>query len=50
MIELARAAGRSPSASAGLERELLADAYRLSHGLDIADSTRGAYLSDWAAW
>ena len=31
-----------------LERELLADAYRLSHGLDIADSTRAAYLSDWA--
>ena len=47
-LELARAAGRYGSASATLERELLADAYRLSHGLDIADSTRGAYLSDWA--
>ena len=47
-LELARAAGGSGSAPAGLERELLADAYRLSHGLDIADSTRDAYLSDWA--
>ena len=39
-LELARAAGGSGSAPAGLERELLADAYRLSHSLDIADSTR----------
>ena len=47
-LKLARAAGGSGSAPATLERELLADAYRLSHGLDIADSTRDAYLSDWA--
>ena len=47
-LELARATGGSGSAPAGLEGELLADAYRLSHGLDIADSTRDAYLSDWA--
>ena len=44
-LELARAAGDPGSAPAGLERELLADAYRLSHGLDIADSTRDVYLS-----
>ena len=40
-LEFVRAAGGFGSASATLERELLADAYRLSHGLDIADSTRG---------
>ncbi len=47
-LELARAAGRSGSSPAVLERELLAEAYRLSHGLNIAVSTCDAYVSDWA--
>ena len=46
-LELARAAGSPGSPPAVLQRELVADAYRLSHGLDVADSTRDAYLSDW---